>query len=111
MMKRIPFHPFLLAGYSVLFLVAHNIREVSLAVALRPLAVLEAAVAVVFVLVWLWLRDVSRAALVVSLLCAVLLSYGHIHDFLASGQGVAALVGRHRYLGPARAGQRIGGSL
>ncbi|AKI99603.1 hypothetical protein ATI61_109205 [Archangium gephyra] len=71
-------HPFLLASAPILFLLAHNIGQVEASAALAPLGVVLSVTAVLLGLTWLVLRQLPRAAMLVSLLVGLFYVYGHV---------------------------------
>jgi hypothetical protein len=97
---QFPFHPFLLAIYPVLALLAHNLREVSAWVAVRPMLISLAGSGLLFGVLMLAVRDVRRAALVSSLGVALFFAYGHVYNFLAVHPILGFSLGRNRYLAP-----------
>jgi hypothetical protein len=78
-------HPFLVAAYPVLFLLAHNLEEhVSIDAVYGPLLVSLAGAAVVLGCAWIFLRDWLRAGLVTSVLLFLFFSYGQFSNALSS---------------------------
>jgi hypothetical protein len=71
-------HPVLFAAYPVLFLWSQNLGEADLSDVIPTLLVLCAVAAVLTVLLGVLMRDVRRAALVLSPLIIALLMYGHV---------------------------------
>ncbi len=98
LLRTFPLHPLLLAAYPVVYLLAANISQISPAAAFRPLLVSLAMAAVLLGLLWLLLRDVRRAALLVSLGLALFFTYGHALTFLKVHPLGGVVIGRHRYL-------------
>jgi hypothetical protein len=80
--KSVPIHPFLLAAYPVLFLYAQNIDLTPVGDALGPLAVVLCAALLLFLALYVALRDSAKAGLLVSLCGLLFFSYGHIVDTL-----------------------------
>jgi sulfatase-like protein len=89
--RPLPLHPLLLAAWPVLFLYGQNIGELRLAELIGPLSAVVAAALVTLVAGAYVMRDARRAALVVSVLAATLLLYGHVADVLTP-LGVRAIV-------------------
>ena len=79
----VPFHPFLLALYPILFLLSQNSAEASPADALRPAAIALAGTAALFLLARWALRDAARAAIVASIAVIAFFTYGHAYTTLA----------------------------
>lgn len=96
MLRRVPLHPLLFALYPALALLAHNLQEISIEVAVRPLLLSLLGAALPFALLRLILRDWARAALLTTFLLALFFSYGHLYQLLKP----FAFIGRHRYLAP-----------
>lgn len=91
-------HPFLLAVYPALSLLAFNIDEITPQKALRPLVVSLLSSIVLVLVIRLITRDWHRAGLLGSLFIVPFFSYGHIYQ-LSKGVTVAGfMLGRHRYL-------------
>ena len=100
LLRRIPFHPLLLGIYPVLALLAYNIREIKYMAAMRIVLVV-AFVAALFLLLFRFLmKDWHRSALASSLLLVVLMSYGHLYNFVHSPGLLGVAYGRHRYILP-----------
>ena len=100
LLRRIPFHPLLLGIYPVLALLAYNIREIKYMAAMRIVLVV-AFVVVLFLLLFRFLmKDWHRSALACSLLLLVLMSYGHLYNFLHKPGLLGVAYGRHRYILP-----------
>lgn len=84
MRRALPFHPILVAAFPVLFLWARNAGEVLTEEALPVLGVALAGGGVLFVLLWLVLRNGQRAALMASGLLLLFFSYGHVREVLGA---------------------------
>jgi hypothetical protein len=80
--KSIPIHPFLFAVYPVLFLYARNVDLTPLIDALGPLAVALLAALLLFLALYVVLRDSAKAGLLVSACILLFFSYGHVVDLL-----------------------------
>lgn len=94
------FHPFLLAAYPAIALLAYNIEVTQFSDIIRPL-LLSLLVAVVMVLlIRLWLHNWLRAALITTLALAVFFSYGHVYNYLEQVNVLGIALGRHRLLIP-----------
>jgi hypothetical protein len=93
-------HPYLIAAYSVIALLAHNIEEVSAIVALRAL-VLSIIIGVLVYLVFkALLNDRLKAGLLATLVLGLFFSYGHVYDYLDQIELLGMHLGRHRLLAP-----------
>lgn len=97
-LRRIPFHPFLWAIYPILALLAHNISQLYPWMVYRSLVLSLLAAGILFLAFRLILRNWHKAALLVSLLMLLLLSYGHIYNLVEQVSILGINIGRHRYL-------------
>src|SRR5512147_196533 len=100
MKRTIAFHPWLVAIYPILALLAFNVEWSPPIDAARALLVSLALATVVWLLARVLVRDGLRAALLTSLILILFFSYGHLYGVL-KGAGWGATFGRHRYLAPA----------
>jgi hypothetical protein len=105
------FHPFLLALYPVLALLAHNIEEIKFVTGLRALIVAPLGAAILFALLRLVVRDHHHAALLCSLALVLFFSYGHLYNYLEQNRLLGFTLGRHRYLLPIWGGLLLLGTL
>jgi hypothetical protein len=101
-MKRNPvIHPFLIASYPVIALLAHNITEVSLSDAWRPLVFSLLLAAAILLITYAVSREWHKAGLLATLYLFAFFTYSHAYSFLkATPPWIAGLLGRHRYLLP-----------
>jgi len=97
-LTRLPLHPIFLTIYTILALLATNIKEVEIQVAIRPLLISLAGTVIVLLVVRLILKDWRKAALVTSLLLILFFSYGHLYQFIRKAPILGMNFGRHRYL-------------
>ncbi len=95
-----PFHLWLVAASSVVLLLAHNILEVKVELAVRPLLVSLIAATIIFLALAAFLKNRHRAALLATLLILLFMSYGHLYQFLKETPILGLTLGRHRYLAP-----------
>jgi hypothetical protein len=95
-----PFHPWLVAASSVVLLLAHNILEVNVEWAVRPLLVSLIAATIIYLVLAAFLQNRHRAALLATLLIVLFMSYGHLYQFLKETPILGLTIGRHRYLVP-----------
>jgi hypothetical protein len=100
LLQRFAFHPFLLSVYPVLALLAHNIEQVRVAQATRPLVLSLIGTGVVFLILRIVLRDWRKAAIVCTLGVILFFSYGHIYELLQRVQVFGTMLGRHRHMLP-----------
>ncbi len=98
MLNRSPLAPFAIAIFPILAMLANNAKEVSLNVALRPLAVSLILALLLLILFRLLLRRWDKAALVTAFLLVIFFSYGHIYSLLEQHPIAGFSLGRHRYL-------------
>src|SRR5512134_1943684 len=99
-LQQAPFHPFLLAAYPIVALLAVNVSEVELTSALRPLLL---SVLLAGVLLWLCyaiFRDWRRAAFLATILLLLFFSYGHVYILLKGVNVGGVYLFRHRTLVP-----------
>jgi hypothetical protein len=97
-LKHIPLHPYLLAGYSVLTLVALNMGKFAPWMAVRSLVFFILVIAILYwPLKWLT-HSPYKAALLLTLFLAAFFTYGHIHNLLDGVRLVGINFGRHRTL-------------
>ena len=93
-------HPFWLAVYPVMALLAHNVGWSPPTDALRPfLIALVGAALLLGITRWI-VGDWLKAGLIASLILLLFFSYGHVYGVMKTA-GWGASVGRHRYLAPA----------
>lgn len=93
-------HPFLIAAFPTLNLLAHNWEQVSPGVAIRPMLV-SLSLAAVLLLFWRAIgKDWDRATAATSLLLLLFSAYGHVYQFLKGDLLLPASLVRHRYLVP-----------
>lgn len=85
-------HPFLFALYPIVFLWSRSAGTVGWQQVVRPLVVVMAAVAVLYVLARIILRTPAKAALAVSWFVALFFSYGRFYEAVGEAFG-----GRHRW--------------
>jgi len=76
--RTLVLHPFIVAVFPALALYTYNTQELSLSELVVPFAVSLALAAVMLVSVWVVLRNINKAALVVSLFLALVYSTAHI---------------------------------
>jgi hypothetical protein len=95
---RVPFHPFLLAVYPILSLLAVNIREIETRDVLTPILIAFGVAAVSVIVLRLLVRSWQLAGLLASLLLLWIFVYGHLYNLLKNFNILGMNVGRHRYL-------------
>ena len=99
-LQSFPLHPFLLAVYPILALLAFNISEVDFSFGFRAL-LLSIIMAGLLVLVFYWLfRDWRRTALISTVILVLFYSYGHVYILLKGVTVNELYLFRHRTLVP-----------
>ncbi|MBI5965253.1 MAG: sulfatase-like hydrolase/transferase [Chloroflexi bacterium] len=78
------FHPFLFAIYPTLYILAANLKQVSVVQSIRPLLISLALATVLFFLLRVVSKNFQQGAISASLILALFFSYGHVHRFLES---------------------------
>jgi hypothetical protein len=99
-LEKTPFFPFLFGLYPVLALLAHNVDEIELTFALRPLLL---TLILVGFFVWLGrqvIKDKYQAATLVTIFTLLFFSYGHLYFYLRDNFPVEINLARIRYLVP-----------
>lgn len=97
--KPLIIHPFLFAAFPVLFLFAHNIRELEFHVVIIPITVVFLFTLLAFYLSKLILRDAQKAAVLLSVVLVLFFSYEPFSSLLQSFRlPVGSLViGPHKF--------------
>jgi hypothetical protein len=98
--KYFPWHPYLLAIFPTLALLANNLPEIEMAEAFRPFLVSLAGAILLTLVLKLFVKDWHKAAGISSLALALFFSYGHIYNILESHSLAGISIGRHRILAP-----------
>jgi hypothetical protein len=96
--SRIPLHPFLFGAYAIVALLANNISQVYLNIAIRSLVVVPLTTFIALVLLRLVLKDWHKAAMIVSIWVIFFFSYGHLYNALEDVTIFGFVIGRHRFL-------------
>jgi hypothetical protein len=78
----VPWYPFAISAYPVLALLATNTGQVGSDAAIRPLLISVAFGGLLFLIVWLFFRQVHKAAFLTTLWLALFFSYGHAYIYL-----------------------------
>ncbi len=99
-LQRFPLHPFLLAIYPILALLAANRSEVAFSSSIRPLLFSFLAAGMLLVIFYGIFRDWKRAALLAAILLILFYSYGHIYIALKAVNLNGFYLFRHRTLVP-----------
>lgn len=91
-------HPLLFAIYPILFLLSHNIYNMnSVSVVFVPAVIsLLGAILLLFFLN-LFIKDMRKAGIIVSLFLILFFSYGHVFFALLEGNICSSTICRHRY--------------
>ncbi|NIS78869.1 MAG: hypothetical protein GTO14_01285 [Anaerolineales bacterium] len=97
-LKRFVFHPLLFAIFPTLALLAHNVEEVALEVAQRPLLYSLSGATLLLLVAYFVSRNVYRAGLTTTFLLILFFSYGHLYHGIKEIPVVGQIIGRHRFL-------------
>ncbi len=92
--KTIVFHPFLIALYPVLALLAYNIIQLDPIYAVRAILLTVVISVILYLVALLITRDRNKGGLLASLALILFLTYGHIYNLLEN----KSFLGHHRYL-------------
>ena len=98
--KNFPWHPYLLALFPTLSLLAYNIGEIKMGEALRALLVSLTAAILLTLVLRLIVKDLHKAAAISSFILVLFFSYGHIYNILEANSLAGMSIGRHRILAP-----------
>jgi len=98
--KVFPWHPYLLAIFPTLALLATNIAEIEMTEALRSFMVSLAVTIMLTVILRLFVKDLDKAAAITSLALVLFFSYGHIYHLLETYYLAGISIGRHRLIAP-----------
>jgi hypothetical protein len=94
-------HPILFAAYPIIALLANNIEEIKVDVALRALLLSCIVGFILYSLLKYLLKDRVKAGISASAILVIFFSYGHLYNYLSAGNLITMTLGRHRYLAPA----------
>ncbi len=94
-------HPFLFAAYPVIALLANNIEEIKVDIAVRALLISCLIGLLIYSLFKYLLKDRLKAGISASAIVVLFFSYGHLYNYLSAGNPFAMTLGRHRFLAPA----------
>ena len=79
LLKRVAFHPVVLAIYPVFFLYSYNTDQTDFATAIWPILLSPIVFGVLWLGVFAIVRDWLRSAVIASLIVVLFYAYGHIH--------------------------------
>jgi len=99
-LKDLVIHPFLIAAYPVLALLAYNVETVDAVVALRSLLLSIALAGVLLLIFRLLFKSWKKAGLLTSLTLIFFFSYGHLYAAARVLNSSILPLGRHRLLVP-----------
>ena len=91
------FYPLLFAAFPILFLYVHNISETSVSQVWLPLVISVAAALVLWAILSLILRSLSKAGLGTAIFLVFFFSYGRLYEVL---ENWGVFIPRHAYLLP-----------
>ena len=93
-----PWYPIILGVYPPIALFASNVSQVDFGVIYRPLFISLAGSVIILFLMWLLIRDTSRAAFMSATLLLLFFMYGHFYNYVEDITVWGVPVGRHRVL-------------
>ncbi|TEB04614.1 Sulfatase [Pelotomaculum schinkii] len=97
MLKKVCFiHPFLFSIFPALFLYSHNIKEASINQIFLPIIFSFTFTFFLFIILYLGIKDITKASLITSVFVVMFFTYGHLFDLLKTGD----IFIQHRYLLP-----------
>ena len=79
---RFPLHPFLFSVFPILFFFSHNIKELSIIESGFPLTIAVLSTGVILFITTFILKNIIKAALIISLLILLFFSYGHAYNLI-----------------------------
>jgi len=100
MKKIIPVHPVIMSIYPIIALMVFNLGEFPLKDGLRSLLISFISLLVIWLILWVILRNAEKSALISSMLLFFFFSYGHIYLLIKQFEIGGFIVGRHRFLLP-----------
>ncbi|KKR03998.1 MAG: hypothetical protein UT30_C0014G0006 [Candidatus Uhrbacteria bacterium GW2011_GWF2_39_13] len=100
MLKKYPFHSFLIGLFPVIFLFAENVGQTDCADVLLPLVVMELVVGVLLLVVYLILKNWAASGIYVSMLAVWFCSYGCFYNISIGLTLNNVVLGRERWLLP-----------
>lgn len=98
--RKLVFHPILFALLPVISLMSYNLDDLPVTQVFRPALIILAGTLLLWGLLWLWLRDWERTALLLTPFLILFFAYGHIysgllHPATRSLFGSLGLLNRH----------------
>ena len=81
-MKRFPIHTIFLALFPVLFLYSYNIAETSVTETIRPALVLMAISGLLWLVLFLFVKNIIKAGLIVSFFLVLTFLFGPVRDLI-----------------------------
>ncbi len=81
-MKRFPIHTIFLALFPVLFLYSYNIAETSVTETIRPALVLMAISGLLWLVLFLFVKNIIKAGLIVSVFLVLTFLFGPVRDLI-----------------------------
>ncbi len=98
--KHFSWHPYLLAIFPMVALLAYNIAEIEMAEALRSLLVSLLVAMILSIVLRLLVKESHKAAAISSLALVLFFSYGHLYNVLETHSLAGVSIGRHRIIAP-----------
>jgi hypothetical protein len=99
LIKKTPFHPFLIFIFPVISLLANNLQEMYLIQAVRPALASLILACILFLFFVLIFRDTKKAAILTTFSGLMFFSYGFIYEYLRTHPLVGVNLGRHSLFG------------
>jgi hypothetical protein len=97
-LHQTPLHPFIIAVYPILSLLAVNVSEIYSREAVKPIVLALFLTAIIFIICRLLSRNWQVAGLLASLMVMWFFVYGHLYNLVKNLSFFGVVVGRHRYL-------------
>ena len=99
-LKSIAFHPFVLALFPIIALLAENIEQVNYQDSIRALIAALVMTVVQTLILFIIFKNWHKAAGVSSLFLILFFSYGHVYALSKTTTIAGMIIGRHRVLAP-----------
>ncbi len=80
--RQIVIHPYLFALYPVVTLLASNLDQISPGIGLRSALLMLSVAVLLTLLFWVWMKDIKKAGLAVTLILFLIFSFRHIISLL-----------------------------
>ncbi len=94
-----PIYPFLYPVYLVLYLFSQNVEEVEFSVVVRPVIILCIITAILFVIIYFFIKEIHKTAILCFCLLVSFFSYGYAYQYLKDHPVLSVSFGHHILLG------------